>query len=215
MVGRRALATMRQSPPALCSSPPGEVSAISRAMVLPIVKYGNPVLRAKGAEILVVDEKLKRLADDMLETMRAANGVGLAAQQVGVPVQLAVVDVTGVEDRPSEMFIGGEPVKPTDHMPLVLLNPVLELGEEKEEGTEGCLSFPELSADIVRSEHVRLTAKTLDGTKFVCEATGLLSRALQHEVDHLNGILFIDRMSSASRAGLAGKLKRLQKEGRR
>jgi peptide deformylase len=184
-------------------------------MVLPIVKYGNPVLRAKGAEIHDVDETVKKLASDMLETMRAANGVGLAAQQVGVPVQLTVIDVTGVEDRPSEMFIGGEPVKPADHMPLVLLNPVLELGEDEEEGTEGCLSFPDLSADIVRADHVRLTAKTLDGTKFVCEATGLLSRALQHEVDHLNGILFIDRMTSAARAGMAGKLKRLQKEGRR
>src|SRR5688572_9559246 len=110
-------------------------------MVLDIVKYGNPVLRAKGADIGAVDASTRKLADDMLETMRAANGVGLAAQQVGVPVQLTVIDVSGVEDRPSEMFIDGKPVKLEEHMPLVLLNPVLELGADKEEGFEGCLTF--------------------------------------------------------------------------
>ena len=184
-------------------------------MVLEIVKYGNPVLRAKGADITRIDDTIKQLADDMLETMRAANGVGLAAQQVGVPVQLAVIDVEGVEDRPSEMFIDGKPAKIEEHMPMVLLNPVLELGEEKEEGVEGCLSFPEMSADIVRSQRVKATGKKLDGTQFTFEATGLLARALQHEIDHLNGILFIDRMSSAARVGLAGKLKRLQKKTRK
>jgi peptide deformylase len=183
-------------------------------MVLEIVKYGNAVLRAKGAEIATGDDKLQKLADDMIETMRAANGVGLAAQQVGVPVQLTVIDVSGVEDRPSEMFIEGKKVKIEEHMPLILLNPVLELGDEKEEGVEGCLSFPDVTADIMRSHHVKAKAKLLDGSPIEFEATGLLARALQHEVDHLNGILFIDRMSSASRASLAGKLKRLQKETR-
>lgn len=183
-------------------------------MVLEIVKYGNPVLRAKGADIGTVDAATRKLADDMLETMRAANGVGLAAQQVGVPVQLTVIDVSGVEDRPSEMFIDGNPVTIEEHMPLVLLNPVLECGDEKEEGVEGCLSFPELSADIVRSHRVKAKAKQLDGKVVEFEATGLLARALQHEVDHLNGILFIDRMNSAARVALAGKLKRLQKKTR-
>ena len=183
-------------------------------MVLEIVKYGNPVLRAKGAEVAKVDDKVRKLADDMLETMEAANGVGLAAQQVGVPIQLTVIDVAGVEDRPSEMFIEGKPVKIEDHMPLILLNPVLEVGEEKEEGVEGCLSFPELSADIMRSVKVKAKAKTLDEKTLEFEATGLLARALQHEIDHLHGILFIDRMSSASRVALAGKLKRLQKKTR-
>ncbi len=183
-------------------------------MVLEIVKYGNPVLRAKGAEIKVVDDKVRKLADDMLETMRAANGVGLAAQQIGEPVMLTVIDVADVEDRPSEMLVGGKPVKVEDYMPLILLNPVLELGEEKEEGVEGCLSFPELSADIVRSQHVKASGLSIDGEPIAFEATGLLSRALQHEVDHLNGILFIDRMSSAARVGIAGKLKRLQKKAK-
>jgi peptide deformylase len=180
-------------------------------MVLEIVKYGNPVLRAKGAEA-TADERVKALAADMLETMHAANGVGLAAQQIGIPLQLAVIDVTGVEDRPSEMFIDGKPVKPEAHMPLVLLNPVLELGEEKEEGVEGCLSFPEMSGDIVRAHRVKTKALRLDGTPFEFESTGLLARALQHEVDHLNGVLFIDRMNSATRVAMAGKLKRLQRK---
>jgi peptide deformylase len=183
-------------------------------MVLEIVKYGNPVLRAKGAEVGEVDEKVRKLAADMIETMNAANGVGLAAQQVGSPVQLAIVDVTDVKDRPSEMFVDGKKVEFEAFMPMVLLNPVLELGAETEEGVEGCLSFPELSADIVRAERVKAKARTLDGKTLEFEATGLLSRALQHEVDHLHGILFIDRMSAPSRAALSGKLKRLQKDSR-
>ena len=99
-------------------------------------------------------------------------------------------------------------------MPLILLNPVLEYGEEKEEGIEGCLSFPELSADIMRSLKVKAKAKRLDNSTVEFEATGLLARALQHEIDHLHGILFVDRMSSASRVAMAGKLKRLQKKTR-
>jgi peptide deformylase len=100
-------------------------------------------------------------------------------------------------------------------MPMVLLNPVLDLGAETEEGVEGCLSFPELSADIMRAERVKAKAKNLEGKTIEFEATGLLSRALQHEVDHLQGVLFIDRMSAASRAAMSGKLKRLQKDSRR
>ena len=183
-------------------------------MVLEIVKYGNPVLRAKGLEISDGDERAKKLADDMLDTMRAANGVGLAAQQVGVPIQLTVIDVSGVEDRPSEMIISGKSVEVGAFMPLILVNPVIELGKETEEGVEGCLSFPELNGDIIRATSVKVKAKKLDGSPLEFEARGLLSRAVQHEVDHLNGILFIDRMNSAVRTSLAGKLKRLQKQAR-
>lgn len=111
-------------------------------MVLDIVRYGDPVLRKKGARVLKVDDELRQLAADMLETMEAANGVGLAAQQVGRPVQLTVIDVHDIEDRPSTMHINGEEVDLAAHMPLILLNPELELGAEKELGTEGCLSFP-------------------------------------------------------------------------
>ena len=172
------------------------------------------MLRAKGLEVADGDERARKLAEDMLETMRDANGVGLAAQQVGVPIQLMVIDVSGVEDRPSEMSMGGKPVGIDDFMPMVLVNPVIELGKEMEEGVEGCLSFPDLNGDIVRASSVKVKAKKLDGTPVEFEARGLLSRAVQHEVDHLNGILFIDRMNSAVRTSLAGKLKRLQKKVR-
>ena len=183
-------------------------------MILEIVKYGTPVLRTKGQEIKEVDERVKKLAADMLETMEAANGVGLAAHQVGVPIQLTVINVADIEDRPSAMFIADEEVKLEEHMPLVLLNPKLRFSKDKETGTEGCLSFPEMTAEITRAAGVRCKATLLDGREIEFDASGLLARALQHEVDHLNGVLFIDRMNSATKASLAGKLKRLQKEVR-
>ena len=182
-------------------------------MKLPIRKYGDPVLRAKGKRIETVDDDVRALAENMLETMEAANGVGLAAQQVGHALQLTVLDVSQVEDRPSTMKLNGAPVAELEaKMPLVLLNPVLRLGEEVEPGSEGCLSFPEITADIDRAISVEVEAETLDGEKLRIDATGLLARALQHEVDHLNGILFIDRMSSAAKASHSSRLKRLQKE---
>lgn len=181
-------------------------------MILEIVKYGDQVLRAKGAQIKEVTDEIRTLADDMIETMRAANGVGLAAQQVGKALQLAVIDVSQAEDRPSEMFIDGAPVELEAHMPMVLLNPVLQLSREKESGTEGCLSFPEITGEITRAAGVRCTAMKLDGSVVEFEASGLLARALQHEVDHLNGILFIDRMNSATKVGLATRLKRMRSE---
>jgi peptide deformylase len=183
-------------------------------MVLEIVKYGHPALRTKGAPVKQVDQKLVELVQNMLETMVAANGVGLAAQQVGVPLQLAVIDVAGVEDRPSTMSIDGQEVKIEEHMPLVLLNPQLELSKDKEPGTEGCLSFPQITAEITRSSTVQVRAQQLDGSELQFAATGLLARAVQHEYDHLQGVLFIDRMNSATKTALAGKLKRLQREGR-
>src|SRR5687768_6030091 len=132
-------------------------------MILPIVKYGDPVLRAKGAPVGAVSEDIKRLAADMLDTMRAAHGVGLAAQQIGKPIQMTVIDVAGIEDRPSAMFIKGEPVALEDHMPLVLLNPELKLSQDVETAGEGCLSFPEVSAEITRATRVRCRARLLDG----------------------------------------------------
>jgi peptide deformylase len=137
--------------------------------------------------------------------------VGLAAQQVGVALQIAVVDVAGVESRPSTMWVDGQQVELEPWMPLILLNPRLEFGKEKESGNEGCLSFPRLNADIVRAAKIRCVAQGLNGETFDFEAAGLLARAIQHEVDHLNGVLFIDRMSSAAKASLAGKLKRLSR----
>jgi peptide deformylase len=185
-------------------------------MRLPIRKYGDPVLRTKGKPIEVVDERIRSLAEDMLETMHLANGIGLAAQQVGHAVQLTVLNVSPVEDRPSTIKLNGEPVAALETvMPLILLNPVLRLGDETEVGSEGCLSFPEITADVERAFAVEVEAETLEGEKLSIEATGLLARALQHEVDHLNGILFIDRMSSASKVSHSSRLKRLQKETER
>ena len=182
-------------------------------MKLPIRKYGDSILRAKGKRIEEVDDKVRALAENMLETMHAANGVGLAAQQVGQALQLTVLDVSQVEDRPSTMTLDGQPVADLQTaMPLVLLNPVVRLGKETELGSEGCLSFPEITADIERAVTVEMEAETLEGQPLRIEASGLLARALQHEVDHLHGILFIDRMSSASKASHSSRLKRLQKE---
>lgn len=180
-------------------------------MVLEIVQFGDPVLRAKGKPIAGITDEIRELAEDMIDTMRAANGVGLAAQQVGVPLQLAIVDVANVEDRPSTMWVDGKEVALEEWMPLVLVNPKLELGPDREVGVEGCLSFPDITADITRAAKVKATAQLIDGREVVFEGAGLLSRALQHEVDHLNGVLFIDRMNSATKAGLAGRLKRLQR----
>lgn len=169
----------------------------------------------KGKTVTEVDSKIRELVDNMLETMRAANGIGLAAQQVGEALQLAVVDVSAVEDRPSTMAWNGQEVDLKGHMPLIILNPQIETGPEREIALEGCLSFPEISGDIERAGWAKVQAETLAGDRVEIEATGLLARALQHEIDHLNGILFIDRMSSAAKASLSSKLKRLQKETQR
>ena len=184
-------------------------------MIREIVIYGEPVLRAKGKQIEKIDGEILALAADMLETMYDANGVGLAAQQVGEALQMTVIDVSDAENRPSQMWLDGEEVDPKEHMPLVLINPELQFGEELEIGTEGCLSFPEVTAEIQRAAKVKVTAQDLQGNQIIFEAAGLLSRALQHETDHLNGILFIDRMSSAAKASLAGRLKRLAAESKK
>jgi peptide deformylase len=145
----------------------------------------------------------------MFDTMQEAGGVGLAAQQVGEALQLTVIDVSHAENRPSRMWVNGQEVELNDHMPLILINPELKLSRETEVGPEGCLSFPEVSADITRATRVTVKAIDLDGNPVEFDAEGLLSRATQHEVDHLNGVLFIDRMSSAAKVSLGSKLKRL------
>ena len=184
-------------------------------MKLDIVQYGDPVLRAKGKRIEKVDNRVRELAQNMIETMHAANGVGLAAQQVGEPIQLTVLDVSQVEDRPTTMKLNGHDVDPATAMPLILANPQVELGRETDSGTEGCLSFPEITGEIDRAISIHVHAQNLNGEPVEIETSGFLARAIQHEVDHLNGILFIDRMSSAAKTSLASRLKRLQKETQR
>lgn len=180
-------------------------------MVLDIIKYGHPVLREKGKRIERVTPEIRQLAADMLETMYAAEGLGLAAQQVGHAVMLAVIDVSA-SDRPSTLFINGQPQNLAASMPLVLVNPQVRNPAGEQIGTEGCLSIPEVNADIRRVEKVTVRAQDLDGKEVVFDCTGLLARVAQHEADHLNGILFIDRMDAATRVSFDGRLKKMQKE---
>ena len=181
-------------------------------MVLKIVRYPTPALRAKCRAITEVTPAIRQLADDMLETMRAANGVGLAAPQVGVDQQLAVIDVSHNPQCLTFLRINGERVDMVANMPVIFLNPVLELGKDKAVDEEGCLSFPRLRGDIRRSEQAKVTFTTLDGETQTWEMDGLLARAFQHEIDHLNGILFIDRLSAVAKVGLKRKLTRLMEE---
>ena len=171
-------------------------------MIREIVHYDAPVLRAKGREIGAITPVVKAFVDDLLDTMRAVRGVGLAAQQIGEAVQLAVIDITGVKERPSKMWIGGKPVIPEEYMPLVLINPVLKSTKTKIVGHEGCLSFPGLTLDIARSQRVSVKTRTLDGGVFEFDAGGLLGRAVLHEVDHLHGRLFIDHISAEERRAI-------------
>ena len=175
-------------------------------MILPLVYYPDSRLRAKGALIKTIDDSLRQLAGDMLETMEKHEGVGLAAQQVGRAIQFAVVDVTGIDDRPSTMTVKGKAVNPDDYMPLFLINPVVTGTKAKEDGSEGCLSIPGLRTDVTRSKRVEVKTLTMEGELFEFEATGLLAVAIQHEVDHLHGKLFIDLLGPAARAAVKGEL---------
>ena len=128
-------------------------------MVLEIVKYGDPVLRAKGKRIEEITEEIQRFAVDLTETMYAAHGLGLAAQQVGAALQITVVDVAQVqEERPSTMTVGGQRVELGDWMPLVLINPRLELSADRTDGNEGCLSFPEIHGEVPRASRITVHA---------------------------------------------------------
>jgi peptide deformylase len=181
-------------------------------MVLPVVKYGTPVLRKKGARIDSITPDIKKLIEDMLDTMYAFKGIGLAAQQVGIPIQLTVLDVRGVTDRPSSIEFNGHPADVGELMPLVLINPEIKPLGDAVTGPEGCLSFPEIFGEITRPEAVEVTALDVEGRRQGFRCAGLLSRAVQHEVDHLQGILFIDRMDKKTKEQLRPDLESLQAE---
>ena len=179
-------------------------------MVLEIVKYGHPVLRQKGAKVESVTVEIKRLITDMLATMEAGHGVGLAAQQVGVAKQVTVIDVRAVTDRPSTLELDGQPADVAGIMPLVLINPEIAPAGGPAAGGEGCLSFPEIFAEITRPETVEVKALDAKGRPVSFRCGGLLARAVQHEADHLNGILFIDRMDKKTKQELQPELDDLQ-----
>jgi len=177
-----------------------------------VVKYGTPVLRQKGARIDGITPKLKKLAADMLDTMYTYKGIGLAAQQVGLPLQLTVIDVREVTDRPSWLELEGKSADVSAFMPLVLINPEVKSVGPPATGPEGCLSFPEIYADITRPDVVDVKALNLEGKPIEFRCGGLLARVVQHETDHLHGILFIDRMDKAIKADLKDELERLMAE---
>tara|TARA_B100001123_G_scaffold80492_1_gene91497 strand:- start:4385 stop:4960 length:576 start_codon:yes stop_codon:yes gene_type:complete len=179
-------------------------------MILPLAYYGNPILRKKGDQIKSITPEIEKLIEDMVDTMNENRGIGLAAQQVGEALQLTVIDIRPVEDRPSTLELDGKEADPNSIMPLVLLNPEIEPLSSEVMGPEGCLSFPEIYADIGRPEKIRVTSLNEDGKtiKFVCG--GLLSRCIQHETDHLHGILFTDRMDRKTKADIREDLEKLQ-----
>ena len=180
-------------------------------MIREIVHYDAPVLRAKGREVGPITPEIKSLVEDLFDTMRDARGVGLAAQQIGKALQLAVIDITGVKERPSKMWIDGVPVNPEEHMPLVLINPVLKPTKTKVVSHEGCLSFPGLTIDVARAQRVAVKTRTLDGGTFEFDAGGLLGRAVLHETDHLHGKLFIDLLSAEDRRAIREDLEYIKR----
>lgn len=159
--------------------------------VLDLHLLGSPVLRQRSAEVPEVDAAIRKFVDDLFETMDAAKGVGLAANQVGVAKRVAVV---GVEDDR-----------------LVLINPVIESSEGKDKAEEGCLSIPEAYGDVSRPSKIVLRATGRDGKPYRLEASGLLARAIQHEIDHLDGILFIDHLGPLKRQLLVARWRKEHK----
>ena len=179
-------------------------------MVREIVLYGDPVLREKCKPVTEITPDLHALAADMIETMRAADGVGLAAPQIGLGIQFAVVDVSESEEPMTFLKVNGEDAKLADWMPLQFMNPELSFPKkEKAVMNEGCLSFPEVRAEVRRPDVVRAKLRLLDGRDVEIETDGLLSRAIQHETDHLLGILFIDRTSPAVKLTLKKKIQKM------
>jgi peptide deformylase len=168
-------------------------------MPFAIVHYNAPVLRQKGAEVTHFDTDLTKLAADMIATMHAARGIGLAAQQIGRALQLCVLDLRETDRDFSWELDGAQPPLALI-MPLVMVNPKVELlPSAKTIYEEGCLSFPEIRADVARPDLVRVTYRDTQGTPHTLVCNGLFGRCVQHEVDHLNGTLFIDRMDKAAR----------------
>lgn len=168
------------------------------------------MLREQGKPVTEFDEDFNQLTRDMLETMYHASGIGLAAQQIGKALMLCVVDVPAEADMDAQ----GERLNPDINMPLILANPeILDPTEETDGYEEGCLSFPGVSGQVQRPVGITCRYRDINGEACEIQARGLVARAIQHEVDHLNGILFIDHMSSVKRMAISGKLKRLRKEG--
>jgi peptide deformylase len=167
-------------------------------MLLPILKYGAPELRTVSKDVVSFDEKLEEIIKNMVETMYAAPGIGLAASQVGINIRLTTIDLS----------VGEEPGKL-----IVLCNPEIVSVEGTQKNDEGCLSVPDFSETVSRPEKMVVRGKNATGEEIRIEAEGLLARCLSHEIDHLNGLLFVDRLSSLKRTLIRNKIKKLAKAG--
>ena len=167
-------------------------------MIHPIVKFGNPVLEKPTEPVTVFDEELQKLIDDMFESMYAAQGVGLAAPQIGISRRIAVIDVTFKADPKAK---------------LVLINPEIIYTEGKHTQSEGCLSIPDFRENVTRPNKVTVRARDAHGDTFEKTGEELLARALLHETDHLNGKLYISHLSALKRDLMKRKIKKLMKAG--
>ncbi|MDZ7362890.1 MAG: peptide deformylase [candidate division KSB1 bacterium] len=166
--------------------------------VWPIRKYGDPILRKKAMRVELFDEPFQQVAADMIETMQAAKGIGLAANQIGLTHALCVVDLGLIEEGAA---------------PKAFVNPVIL----QEEGKlvpyeEGCLSIPEINEEVMRKERVLVRYQDLTGAVHEQQCDGMLARVLQHEIDHLNGVFFVDRLSALKRKLLSKKLRAIAEE---
>jgi peptide deformylase len=167
-------------------------------MILDIVKYPEPVLQQPGEPVTEFDDKLRTFVDDMLETRYAAQGIGLAAPQVAVSKRITVIDLSNAKDPKKKM---------------VLINPEIIAREGKIYEEEGCLSFPEIREKVVRAAKVKIRAQDEYGKWFEAEGEELLSRCMQHEIDHLDGMLFIFRISGLKRDLALRKIRKMQRAG--
>ena len=167
-------------------------------MIYPIVKYGDPVLEKPAAPVEVFDEALRKLLDDMFESMYAAHGVGLAAPQIGISRRIAVIDVTFKEDPAAK---------------LVLVNPEIIHTEGKQKGSEGCLSIPDFREPVTRPMRVTVKAQDANGKWYEKTGEEMLARAFMHETDHLNGRLYIHHISALKRDLMKRKIRKLVKAG--
>lgn len=173
-----------------------------------ICLYGNPVLRLKSAPLADIDKHVGIFTDEMLEVLRAKNGVGLAAPQIGKAIRVFVIHVPPEYDVAEK---GGKRLNPEINGPLVMINPVILSKKGAQNDNEGCLSIPEIFAPVHRAFEVSASFIDLGGNERRLTAFGLMARAIQHELDHLDGILFVDRLSAIKRISLAARLKRLKR----
>lgn len=180
--------------------------------ILPIYTYGQPVLRKRAKPVKHVTDALKRFVDDMFETMHHANGIGLAANQVGALDRVIVVDISDIEEKPYEGV--GEAAMPSAVRPeqpkrLVMINPEILSSSGSWKMEEGCLSIPEIRDEVTRAETIRVRFRDLEFREHELEADGLLGRVVLHEVDHLNGVLFIDHLGVVKQKLLRGRLNKI------